>query len=202
MLIQASQRVVAAVATLFCVAPGLAQDAGVSWSQGRLSIAARNQSTAEVLREIQSRTGIVIRSDDPLNDPVVRGFERLPLAEGLRQLLVQHNHMIVDGRGRQPLLVFVLGAGGTRWPQPAMRSGVAASSGATAIAAHRAALASTDPAARIEAVEQLADSGDAASLAAIRQALTDPAEAVRVVAQQALAAREKTFHARGLQRLR
>jgi hypothetical protein len=177
----------AAVGLLFLVSPVPATDAGVEWSGGRLSVQARNQSIGAVLKDIQRRTGIAVTSYDALSEPVARGFDRLPLAVGLKKLLSQHNHMIIEGSGRRPLRVYVLGGSALVLDLPA---GAPSAEVAVPIAAgHRSALASTDPATRIEAVEHLAELNDADSLAALRQALTDPSEAVRAVAQQALAGR-------------
>jgi HEAT repeat protein len=53
------------------------------------------------------------------------------------------------------------------------------------------ALASNDPALRIDAIERLGDLSDPANMAALQQALTDPAEGVRAVAQQALQGRKQ-----------
>jgi HEAT repeats len=158
--------------------PAGADDAGVDWRQGRLSVKAGKQPLGTVLKHIQQRTGIVVKSNQPLPEPVLRGVEQMPLVEGLHQLLASHNHMIIDGQGRRPLRVFVLGPGNAPpgLPLPSL--------------AQPAGLASPDSAARIEAVERLADLNDESSLAALRQASSDPDEAVRAVAQQALASRE------------
>jgi hypothetical protein len=177
------------VGLLACVAlPVAAIDTGVVWSGGRLSVKSGHQSVGAVLKDIQARTGIAVTSYDPLSEPVARGFERLPLAVGLKTLLSQHNHMIIEGSKQRPLRVYVLGASAVVLD---LSTGTSSASAATSPAhsTHQSALVSTDAATRIEAVERLADLGDAASLAAIRQALTDPTEAVRVVAQQALATR-------------
>jgi hypothetical protein len=176
------------VGLAFVVLPVAARDAGVVWKDGRLSVQASDQSIGAVLKDIQARTGIAVTSYDPLSAPVARSFEGLPLAVGLKTLLSQHNHMIIEGAGRRPLRVYVLGGSAVVLDLPAGNSGAAVAT-SPALSTHQAALASTDAATRIEAVERLADLGDAASLAAIRQALNDPTEAVRVVAQQALAAR-------------
>ena len=170
---------------VFSVAAG---DAGVVWKGGRLSVQAGNQSIGAVLKDIQARTGIAVTSYDPLSAPVARSFERLPLAVGLKTLLSQYNHMIIEGAGRRPLRVYVLGVRAVVVDISSENSGAAAA----VSAAHStlpAALTSADAAARIEAVERLADLSDAASLAALRHATNDLTEAVRVVAQQALAAR-------------
>jgi hypothetical protein len=177
-----------ALALASACAPVAAQDAGVQWSGGRLSVQAGNQSIGAVLKNIQSRTGIAVTSYDALSEPVVRGFDRLPLAVGLKKLLSQHNHMIIEAGRRRPLRVYVLG-GSAVVLELASGSPTVAAATSPAHSARQSDLASTDAATRIEAVERLADQGDAASLAAIRQALTDPAEAVRVVAQQALVTR-------------
>jgi HEAT repeats len=160
---------------LIAAVPAWASDAGVEWQRGRLTVQASQQPLSVVLAQIQRRTGIVISSQLPLSEPVTGGFDRLPLAAGLHQMLERYNHMIVEGRGRQPLRVFVLGR---REAAPGM----------AAAAALPTSWAAADPAQRVEAAERLADIGDASSLAALRQALTDPSEAVRAVAQQALAA--------------
>jgi hypothetical protein len=178
----------AVMSLLFFCLPVKAQDAGVQWSGERLSVQAGNQSIGAVLKDIQRRTGIAVTSYDTLSAPVARGFDRLPLAVGLKKLLSQHNHMIIEGSKRTPLRVYVLGGSTVLLDLPAGNSSAAVAA-STAHSNHQSALASTDAATRIEAVERLADLGDAASLAAIRQALNDPTEAVRVVAQQALTTR-------------
>jgi hypothetical protein len=176
------------VGLAFGALPVAASDAGVVWSGERLSVQAGNQSIGAVLKDIQSRTGIAVTSYDPLSEPVARGFDRLPLAVGLKKLLSQHNHMIIEGSKQRPLRVYVLGGSAVVLDLSSGSPGAAAAA-LPSHSTHQAALVSTDAATRIEAVERLADLGDAASLAAIRQALNDPTEAVRVVAQQALTTR-------------
>lgn len=199
-----------------------AEGAGVQWVQGRLSVQAGTQPLAEVLNSIRSLTGIELRSEGALGEPVTRGFEALPLVDALKRLLADHNHMIVQRGPRQALLVVVLGGFGS-----GSGSGVAPSSAAlsrpaaTAVTVQQAAqqasqqraqqaarqaleqtaLSDADAAARIEAVERLAemaDKGDGRSLAALRHALNDPSDAVRAVAQQAVAAHEKLPMARAI----
>jgi hypothetical protein len=90
-----------------------ADDSGVTWAQGRLSVQAGQQPLVEVLKTIRARAGIEIRGDGALTEVVARGFEGLPLAEGLKRLLADHNHMIVQRGPRLPLLVVVLGGAGS-----------------------------------------------------------------------------------------
>jgi HEAT repeats len=171
-------------ALMLALTPVRANDIQVEWSRGLLSVKANQQPLSAVLKQIQLRTGIVVKSTEPMSEPVLRGLDQQPLADGLHQLLAKHNHMIVAGNGRQPMRVFVLGGG----PSVAGR--------APAATAPLTAVLGADPAARVEAVERLADLGDASSLAALRQALTDPDDAVRAVAQQALATLESKPAAR------
>jgi hypothetical protein len=158
-----------------------AADNSVQWSQGHLSVQAGPQSLGAVLQNIQSRTGIVIKSNQALQEPVRRGFKQLPLVQGLHQLLADHNHMIIEGQGRRPLRVIVLAGSGPV-------AGAAPARAAPGPSALQTALASSDPAQRIDAIERLGDLSDPANMAALQQALADPAEAVRAVAQQALQA--------------
>jgi hypothetical protein len=185
---RAVARLIAVGLLAFAVMPVAAIDTGVVWSGGRLSVQSGNQSVGAVLKDIQARTGIAVTSYDPLSEPVARGFKRLPLAVGLKTLLSQYNHMIIEGSKHRPLRVYVLG-GSTVVLDLSAGNPSASAATSPAYSTHQSALASTDAATRIEAVERLADLGDAASFAAIRQALNDPTEAVRVVAQQALATR-------------
>jgi hypothetical protein len=201
-----------------------AEDAGVQWSRGRLSVQAGSQPLVEVLKSIRAQTGIEIRGDGALAEPVVKGFESLPLADALARLLSNTNHMIVQRGPRQPLLVVVLGGAGSgvgttpSAPAAAFSRPTAVAPPVAAAAAQQAAqqaalqraqqaaqtvtpqslrdtaLSSPDTAARIEAVERLAEmaeKGDANSLAVLRQALNDPSDAVRAVAQQAVTVRDK-----------
>jgi hypothetical protein len=206
--------------------PGLAaDDASVQWARGRLSVQAGSMPLVEVLKTIRALTGIEIRGDGALADPVTKGFEALPLPDALGRLLAHTNHMIVQRGPRQPLLVVVLGGasagGAAALPAPlaaafnpprAVTQTLAptGAAGAAQQAAQQAALQraqqgaqqnwretalnSTDPAARAEAVQRLAESaakGDADSQAVLRQALNDPSDAVRAIAQQALVARDQ-----------
>ena len=184
-----AQRLALAACLLWLVLaahPLWAADDAVQWSQGRLSVQVSPMALGTVLQHIQSRTGIVIKGDQDLAEPVRRGVKRLPLVQGLHQLLADRNHMIIEGQGRRPLRLIVISGAGSG-PLSALAPTRA---GATVSNELQTALASSDPAVRIDAIERLGDLADPANLAALQQALGDPAEAVRVVAQQALQARK------------
>lgn len=176
-----------AVALGLAGVPVAGAETGVDWSRGRLSVQPGAQSLAAVLQHIQRHTGIVVKSTDPLLEPVARGFERVPLVDGLHRLLQAHNHMIIEGQGRRPLRVIVLGGPVALAPAPSPTPATAVRAGAVLLAA----LANPDAASRIEAIERLGDLADPAHVAALQRALTDPVEAVRAVAQQALAQARK-----------
>lgn len=204
-------------ALFLLVLPVVAAQASVDWSNGLLSVKARGQPLSAVMREVEARTGIVVKNGTKLVGTVTRDFDQLPLVEGLRQLLSSHNYLVVEGARQRTAVVIVLddGTHGTHSPMAAARAGSMAGqigSGTvgpvTVLSAAKPRvvpapvepslereLASRDPAARIDAVERLGDRGDARSVALIQRALSDPNDAVRAVAQQALATRIATANA-------
>ena len=204
-------------ALFLLVLPVAAAQASVDWSNGLLSVKARGQPLSVVMREIEARTNIVVKNATQLVGTVTRDFDQLPLAEGLRQLLSAHNYLIVEGARQRTAMVIVLGDGmhaaqgleasaqagpmagkfasGAAVLVPASRGGSARAVSAPAEPSLERELASSDPAARIDAVERLGDRGDARSLALVQRALSDPSDAVRAVAQQALATRGATANA-------
>lgn len=201
-------------ALFLLVLPVAAAQASVDWSNGLLSVKARGQPLSAVMREVEARTGIVVKNGTKLVGTVTRDFDQLPLVEGLRQLLSSHNYLVVEGARQRTAVVIVLDDGthgphGPHSPMAAAQAGSMAGqigSGTVGPVTVSSAgkprvvpapvepslereLASRDPAARIDAVERLGGRGDARSLALVQRALSDPNDAVRAVAQQALATR-------------
>lgn len=157
------------------------------WDRGALTGSTRGHPLTEVLREVAATTGVVVQGGAELTQAVPANLDRAPLIEALRVLLDGQNYMILErGRDRTPRVVILGGSGYPSATLGASRRGAAAAVGAgRTVPGARG----DDIAARIEAIEHLAEADDANSHARLRDALADPHEAVRAVAQEALDAR-------------
>lgn len=157
----------------------------LQWERGALSGATRGQPLNDVLRDVAAATGIVVQGGAELTQAVPANLDRVPLVEALRVLLDGQSFMVLErGAGRTPRVV-ILGKSG--YPAAALAAAGRAAAAGGAGAAPGAQ--GDDVAARIEAIERLADADDADSFARLREAAAHPHEAVRAVAQEALDAR-------------
>lgn len=178
------RRALVAGALGVALAASAANGPRLQWERGALTGSTRGQPLGEVLRELAAATGTVVRGGTDLTQAVPANLDRVPLVEALRVLLHGQNYMLLErGRGRA-LHVVILGSSG--YPPATL----GASDRLAGVAAGApAAPDDDDVAARIEAIERLADADDANSQARLRAALADPNEAVRAVAREALDAR-------------
>lgn len=68
----------------------------VEWQEGQLSVTAERIPLSSILKEVSSQAGLEIRGLDGLNEPVTMRFSGFTLSEGLKKLLAQVNHVIVE----------------------------------------------------------------------------------------------------------
>ena len=104
------------VFTLFLASSVFAQSMlEVQWKGSYLNVVAQSVPLSQVLQEVARATGVEIQGLEGLEEQVSVSFSGLSLREGLKNLLEQVNHVILEKAspqgGTQPFLVQVFGRG-------------------------------------------------------------------------------------------
>jgi hypothetical protein len=192
---------VLSVATLFLLAspafpaepkpqapPSGAASSSVTFRDGRLTVETRGEALADVLAEVQKKSGIKFHVRKTLpGDAVTASFRDVPVETAIQRLLGRDFDLVWfytaprSGRGApEPTEVWVVGRGGRV-------GGAVADAGKGAAKRQPKAGDSADLKARLAAIEDLADHDDATkALPLLLGALNDQDPRIRAAAAEAL----------------
>ena len=62
--------------------------------EGRLSVNALNSPLTEILREVSKKTGVIIKMDSAIDNPVTVEFNDLTLEEGLKEIIMPYSYVM------------------------------------------------------------------------------------------------------------
>lgn len=90
----------------------------VEWKGCLLNVKAEGVPLSSILKEVSRKTGLGVRGSEYLKEPVTIHFSNLTLSKGLKRLLANMNHILLeestpDGDSL-PTLLLVVGSNGTR----------------------------------------------------------------------------------------